>query len=101
MLGPIDFPPNPYPGQQYTTPEGVLYIFDGFGWAASYDGVPPPDAPVIRRTPRLTTAPYPPTDAIVNDLWYSTVSGFLFLWYNDGNTTQWVVANPGKGSEVG
>jgi hypothetical protein len=28
------------------------------------------------------------------DLWYDTISGRLFVWYDDGNTSQYVDASP-------
>lgn len=34
----------------------------------------------------------PPTPA-PNKLWWESDSGMLFLWFNDGNTTQWVQIN--------
>lgn len=37
----------------------------------------------------ITSATPPPSPG-PNQLWYDTVSGRLFLWYNDGNSTQWV-----------
>lgn len=40
------------------------------------------------------TAPANPTDG---DLWWDTVSGQLFIWYVDANSSQWVVANVAQG----
>ena len=61
----------------------------------------PMNAPVITNpTPKITSADIPPSTPAVNDLWFDTRSGFLFIWYYDGNTYQWVVTNPGRGSDV-
>jgi len=97
----LDFPLNPVAGQKYTSSSDALYMFDGNGWIQSYMLRGTSNAPVLSAVPHLTTSPYPPTNPAINDLWYSTISGFLFLWYNDGNTIQWVVANPGIGTEQG
>lgn len=41
-----------------------------------------------------TTAPSSPSDG---DLWYDEESGFLFLYYQDANTSQWVQVGGGGG----
>jgi hypothetical protein len=38
-----------------------------------------------------TTAPVSPT---VNQLWWKSDDGIMYIYYNDGNTTQWVPAAP-------
>ena len=72
--------------------------------------VPPPpqptvsDAPTITNTtPRHTMSDVPPTvpPPVPGDFWFDTTRGFLFSWYDDGNTIQWVVANPGNGRDEG
>jgi hypothetical protein len=37
------------------------------------------------------TAPLSPTD---DSLWYDSIGGRFYIWYNDGNTSQWVDASP-------
>jgi collagen triple helix repeat protein len=58
-------------------------------------------APTVSAIPNLTSSAYPPGNPALNDLWYDTVRGFLFIWFDDGDTIQWVVANPGRGREEG
>jgi len=36
----------------------------------------------------------PPVGATEGELWWETDSGMLYILYNDGNTTQWVIAAP-------
>ena len=36
----------------------------------------------------------PPTSPTANSLWWSNVLGTMFIYYNDGNSTQWVPAAP-------
>lgn len=50
-------------------------------------------------TPKITVAPTPPVAPDPNDLWFNSENGFLFIWYVDPDTQQWVVANPGAGKE--
>jgi hypothetical protein len=60
------------------------------------------DAPTVTNpTPKHTMSDVPPSLPVPGDFWWDTTRGFLFTWYNDGNTTQWVVSNPGQGSEEG
>ena len=35
-----------------------------------------------------------PSNSVEGDLWYDTDDGRLFVYYNDGSTTQWVDASP-------
>jgi hypothetical protein len=44
------------------------------------------------------TAPSTPSDG---DLWYDSVGGRLYVYYDDGNTSQWVDAAPQGGSAGG
>lgn len=36
MTDPMDFPPAPVTGQHYTSPSGIVYMFDGYGWVTSF-----------------------------------------------------------------
>ena len=60
----------------------------------------PMTTPITNPTPKCTSAPTPPLGPQANDLWFDTTTGFFFIFYNDGNTYQWVVTNPGRGSDV-
>lgn len=48
-----------------------------------------------------TISATPPNAPAIADFWYNSESGFLYIYYDDGNTIQWVVANPGRGSSNG
>lgn len=39
------------------------------------------------------TAPASPAD---NDLWWDSTNGLLFVWYNDGSSSQWVTVDQGS-----
>ena len=36
----------------------------------------------------------PPASPLPNMLWWNSALGMMFLWYDDGNTKQWVPASP-------
>jgi hypothetical protein len=36
------------------------------------------------------TSPIAPTSATVGDLWFNTTNGLIFVYYDDGNSAQWV-----------
>ena len=36
----------------------------------------------------------PPADPVEGTLWWSTLEGNLFIWYDDGDSQQWVDASP-------
>jgi hypothetical protein len=38
----------------------------------------------------VTASDQPPTSSSESDLWYNTSSGKLFIYYNDGDSLQWV-----------
>lgn len=40
------------------------------------------------------TQPTPPVDPPDGLLWWDNISGQLYVWYNDGNSKQWVIASP-------
>ena len=76
----FDFPNAPTTGQTITMPDGTVRRWDGIKWAAG-------------QTP---TAPYviigdtPPANPQAGWLWFDSVGAQLYLWYNDGNSSQWV-----------
>lgn len=40
------------------------------------------------------SGPTPPVEPPDGLLWWDSISGQLFVWYNDGNSKQWVIASP-------
>ena len=52
---------------------------------------------MVTRVPNITVGQSPPAAPDVGDLWWSTVSGIEFIWYEDDNgTSQWVTTQPGN-----
>ena len=52
-------------------------------WAVKHGGV------IVSDTPPLDPGP--------NQLWYESDSGYMFIWYQDIDTTQWVQVASGAG----
>lgn len=70
----LDFPTNPTTGQQYSG-----YVFDGIKWKVTSTSTAPASIG--------TTAP---VSASIGDMWWNSNDGTQYLYYNDGNTSQWV-----------
>ena len=104
-------PTSPNPGDYWYDPRSGFYLV----WTLQSDGryiwvqraelpkvpVSPFAAPIVSRTPLQTSSASPPNNPTPCDLWYDTVSGFEFIFYDDGNTQQWVVTAPGRGGNQG
>src|SRR6516164_7776698 len=81
----LDFPNSPSVGQLFPNPPqtGVpVWKWDGTEW------VPTSQTSV----PMVYTQDTAPTGAQVGSLWFKSDTGQLFVYYNDGNSTQWVYA---------
>jgi len=70
----LDFPTNPTTGQQYSG-----YVFDGTKWKVTSTSTAPASIG--------TTAP---VSASIGDMWWNSTDGTQYMYYNDGNTSQWV-----------
>ena len=91
----FELPAEPLIGQTFYGLGGTLYQWSGLAW----ESVDPQTA--TTRIPVCTIAPEPPVGPFPADFWYSSENGFLYIFYDDGNTQQWVIANPGRGGAVG
>lgn len=78
----IDFPASPALDQVFNAPNGASYQWNGTLW------VP------IGISGALTTSDTPPSSPGAGQLWWNSALGQLFIWYNDGTSSQWVPANP-------
>jgi hypothetical protein len=85
-MGALDFPNSPVPGQVFGgwRWDGQKWVMIGSGGGA----VGPP----------VTVSPTPPANPQPGWLWWDTVGGQLYVWFNDGTTGQWVIANSGGGA---
>jgi len=80
----LDFPPGPSNGQQYTF-NGVNYYFDATvgAWLTSVVG-----NPILTSVASVSATT--PAMANVGDIWFNTSLSKLFVYYNDGDSSQWV-----------
>lgn len=95
-----DFPVSPSPGTTFTAPDGTLWTWDGYSWKSEGGfgggggggGAGAGNANVSI----LSTAP---SAGVANaDFWWDNTSGKLKIYYNDGDTVQWVDAFTSTGS---
>src|SRR5215475_4101239 len=80
----LDFPASPVNGQIFQGANGVLYQWNAAGglWLNYGSAV---NNAMINSTP--------PGNPGVGQLWWSPDLGRLFIYYNDGNSSQWVPAS--------
>ena len=100
----LNLPLNPVVGQSWLSPDNVLYRWSGRAWETGDPIVfvgARAAAPTVTRTPTITMGPLPPDVIVPGDLWFNTEKGYLYIFYDDGSTTQWIVANPGQGTLEG
>ena len=80
----LDFPGSPTDGQVYPAPNGVTYVYDSDSGLWRTQGGNGENTVFIS-----ATAPVSPTNG---KLWWNSVTGTMFVWYEDGDTGQWVPA---------
>jgi hypothetical protein len=81
----VDFPPSPSIGDQFLAPNGSTYEWDGTVWIGVY--LNPPNNAIVPIDVN------PPLSPLVGQLWWrSDPDGNLYIYYNDGNSSQWVPA---------
>jgi hypothetical protein len=76
----LDFPASPTDGQLYTGANGVVYRYSTTRGLWQMANVA--ETALVSDTPPVTPS--------INQLWFNSALGQMFIWYNDGNTTQWV-----------
>ena len=74
----IDFPASPTVGQTFTA-AGVTWTYDGAKWTLG------PSAPNL-----ITVSDTPPPNPSQGALWWESVNGQMYVFYNDGSSSQWV-----------
>ena len=81
----LTFPSSPTNGQVYTdTTTGNRYIYDSSKglWKYSSNNV------------GLTVSTTPPSNVAAGAMWFNSSIGRTFVYYNDGDSTQWVETVP-------
>lgn len=77
----LDFPNSPTVGQIFTGGMGS-WQWDGQKWVPNSAG-----------TGTVTISDTPPASPTVGSFWFDSVGVQLYVYYNDGNSSQWVPAN--------
>jgi hypothetical protein len=80
-------------GEQWLDTTGGTYVFkvwDGSAWRSEAAG-----------GASVTTSDSAPVSPSDGDLWYDSVGGRLYVYYDDGDTSQWVDAAPQGGGGGG
>lgn len=75
----LDFPASPTTGQTYTS-AGVTWRFDGVKWVIV----------AVGGGASVTISDTAPASPQPGALWWDSVGGQMYIWYNDPNTSQWV-----------
>ena len=76
----IDFPASPTVGQKFTA-VGISWTWDGTKWSGSAGS-----------GAKASCSDTPPVNPALGTLWWDSVGGQLYIYYNDGNSSQWVIA---------
>lgn len=78
-----NFPDSPSNGDTFTL-NGVTYTYNSTKgvWKDTAVGTPPP--------PSVTSSDTAPANPSAGDLWYRTDDSTLYVYYNDGSSSQWV-----------
>jgi len=84
----LDFPTAPTIGQYYVAGNGVTYQWNGTMWLP------------VGGTTGLYIGLTPPPSPGAGQLWFNPEHARLYVYYNDGNTTQWVPSAPIPGTQA-
>lgn len=78
----IDFPASPAVDQLFQASNNAIYKWNGTIWVA------------VGNTAALYVGDTPPVNPWKTQLWFKSDEARLYIYYDDGNTTQWVPAAP-------
>jgi hypothetical protein len=82
----LDFPNSPTVGQLFPSPPVAgtpVWRWDGTEWVSTGS---------VGSSAIIYVQDSAPVGAAQNSLWWNSATGQLFIYYNDGNSTQWVFA---------
>lgn len=84
----LDFPAAPTVGQYFVAGNGVTYQWNGTMWLP------------VGGSSSIYIGDVPPNNPGPGQFWFKSDEARLYIWYNDGNTTQWVPAAPIPGTQT-
>src|SRR6188768_3136836 len=79
----FNFPASPANGASYTPVGGPTLTWDGTAWKALSQGMPV----------TVFVGDVAPTAPAFGNLWWESDTGNLYIYYNDGDSAQWVQIN--------
>jgi len=82
----FNFPSAPAENQVFASPGGPIYVFKSPVWIIQSLNSAGGGAIV-------SIGDAAPASPVVGQVWWESDTGNTFIWYNDGNTAQWVQAN--------
>lgn len=99
----IDFPASPVDSQLFTSSNGYVYTYKTAtgGWLLTGTGgsVGPPGptgpqgAQGIPGAVTVSVSDTAPGSPTASQLWWNSANGNLYIYYNDGTSSQWVQVN--------
>lgn len=84
----MNFPASPTDGETIAGPGGVTWTWDGTKWTFT-----PSAGGGGGGGASVGVGDTPPANPALGDLWWASDIGELFIWYDDGTSAQWVIAN--------
>jgi len=79
----FNFPNAPTSGQSFSPVGGPTFTWDGVAWKSNLAGMP-----VV-----IYASATPPPSPVFGQLWYNSDTGNTYLWFVDGDSSQWVQQN--------
>ncbi len=79
----LNFPANPYPNQEVSA-NGTVWIWDGTVWNLKIDG-----SSTTGGT-SLEVSETPPGNPTAGSLWFNSLDGNLYVYYEDDDSSQWI-----------
>jgi hypothetical protein len=93
----FNFPNSPTEGQEFIAPNGFVYKYIAPVWTllgtGGSQGATGPQGPAGPTGANLLIADTAPTGQAAGTMWWSSLTGNLYVYYNDGTSSQWVQIN--------
>ena len=86
----FNFPDSPTPGQQFEPLPGIIYEWQSPVWKRY---IAPAEGGGGGGGASVTIADEPPAPDAVGALWYESDFGNTYIWYDDGDSSQWIQQN--------
>lgn len=79
----LNFPANPYPNQEVSA-DGTVWIWDGTVWNLLASGG------TTGSGTSLVVSETPPSAPASGSLWFNSIDGNLYVYYEDADSSQWI-----------